>query len=343
MLSRRTFLAGMAVLASGCGGLDFSLPGLRPRQQVPLTWVSRPYTGLTNELGLLSFEGKLQRIVSELAADTESPFSPGQGWYRLFLQFYEHYAGSYSDPNAEQFRKIDHLAAWLGEVETDLVTLWPDEIRALGEMGVLLPLDRFSGAEGTDFAKEFYAPLLRPFRTNGMLYALPADAFPLMLFYDADYFAQMGLAPPDETWDWDILVENALKLTQREDDGTVSRWGLATHQNYLPWWALWQNEAELADTLTLQCRLQEPAALEALEFFRGLIHSHGVTPCSVRYGSMEANWKPGEFATSDSVRHLLFRWFAFRLPPGNVTAGQSAQSAGGNPDWNRNCRADGKP
>ena len=280
MLSRRTFIASTAVLAAGCGGLDFSLPGLRPRQQVPLTWVSRPYTGLTNELGLLSFEGKLQRIVSELAADTESPFSPGQGWYRLFLQFYEHYAGSYSDPNAEQFRKIDHLAAWLGEVEADLVTLWPDEIRALGEMGVLLPLGRFSAAEGADFEKEFYAPVLEPFRENGMLYALPADAFPLMLFYDAGYFAQMGMAPLDETWDWDILVENALKLTQREDDGTVSRWGLATHQNYLPWWALWQNEAELADALTLQCRLQEPAALEALEFFRGLIHSHGVTPAA---------------------------------------------------------------
>lgn len=182
MLSRRAFLASAAVLTAGCGGLDFSLPNLRSRQQVPLTWVSRPYTGLINELDLLSFEGKLQKIVSQLAADTQSPFSPGQGGYRLFLQYYEHYAGSYSDPNAEQYRKIDHLAAWLGEIEADLVTLSPNEVRALGEMGVLLPLDRFGGADGADLEQEFYAPVLEPFRANGTLYALPADTFPLMLF-----------------------------------------------------------------------------------------------------------------------------------------------------------------
>ena len=251
MLSRRTLLAGTAVLAAGCGGLDLSLPGLRPRQQVPLTWVSRPHTGLTNELGLMSFERRLQRIVQELAADTESPFSPARGRYRLFLRYVEHYAGPYSDPNAEQFRDLEVLREWLGETEADLVTLWDDEVRALGEMGVLLPLDRFGGVDGADFEEAFYAPALDPFRENGMLYALPADVFPLMLFYDADYFAQMGLAPPDETWNWDILVENARKLTQREDDGTVSRWGIAMHQNFLPWWALWQNEAELADALTL--------------------------------------------------------------------------------------------
>lgn len=88
----------------------------------------------------------------------------------------------------------------------------------------------------------------------------------------------MGVVPPDDSWDWDILVENALKLTQREEDNTVSRWGLATHKNVFPWWALWQNAAEMADALTPQCLLQDPAAIEALEFFRGLMHAHGVSP-----------------------------------------------------------------
>ena len=43
----------------------------------------------------------------------------------------------------------------------------------------------------------------------------------------------VGVAPPDGNWDWDVLVENALKrLTQREEDGTVSRWGLAAHTQF---------------------------------------------------------------------------------------------------------------
>ena len=59
----------------------------------------------------------------------------------------------------------------------------------------------------------------------------------------------------------------------------MSRWGLAAHMGNL-WWVLWQNEAVMVDALTSQCRLQEPAAIEALEFFRELIHTHRVSPAA---------------------------------------------------------------
>ena len=72
-------------------------------------------------------------------------------------------------------------------------------------------------------------------------------------------------------------MENALKLTQRDKDGTVSRWGLAAHSFHI-WWALWQNEAEIVGPLTSQCRLLELPATEAIEFVRGLIHTHRVSP-----------------------------------------------------------------
>ena len=277
MLSRRTLIASTAVLAAGCGGLDIPFPVLGTPKVTPLTWVSRSIAELNTGPGFASFEEKLRRMERNLADDDESPFGPARGGYSLALQYVESYAGSYSDPAAQEFRKVEHLAAWLEEVEVDIVTLWPEEARALGERGVLLPLDRFGGADGSDIEREFYSPLLDAFRENDALYALPVGADPLMLYYDAEYFAQVGVAPPDSSWDWDILVANAVKLTQREEDGTVSRWGLATHHWHI-WWVLWQNEAEMADALTSQCRLQELAAIEALEFFRGLIHTHRVSP-----------------------------------------------------------------
>ena len=280
MLSRRTLLAGTTVVAAGCGGLEFSFPGLGAPQVTPLTWVSRPIASLNTGPGIASFEEELRRMERNLADDDESPFGPTRGRYSLALQYVERYAGSYSDPNEDEFRKPEHLAAWLDVVEVDLVTVWPDEALALGERGVLLPLDRFGGADGSDFEQDFYSPLLDPFRENGALYALPVGARPRMLYYDADYFAQMGVARPDSSWDWDVLVENALRLTQREEDSTVSRWGLAAHTGSL-WWVLWQNEAEMVDALTSQCRLQELAAVEALEFFRRLIHTHRVSPAAV--------------------------------------------------------------
>ena len=282
MLSRRTLIGSAAVLAAGCGGLDIPFPRLGAPKIAPLTWVSRPFTNLSTGTDISSLEERLRRIEGNLAADTESPFGPTRGRYTLKLRYIERYAGPYSEPDSEQFRKPEHLATWLeelavDEVGADLVTVWHEEARALGERGVLLPLNQFSGADGTDFEREFYSPVLDLFRGNGAIYALPADAFPLMLYYDADYFAALGIAPPDNSWDWDVLVETALKLTQRAEDGSVSRWGLAANSNAL-WWALWQNEAEMADALTAQCRLQEPPAIEALEFFRGLMHTHGVSP-----------------------------------------------------------------
>ena len=75
----------------------------------------------------------------------------------------------------------------------------------------------------------------------------------------------------------DDLIESALKLTQRSEDGAVTRWGLMPHLNGF-WWALWQNEAELDDPITGRCRLEDATAGEALQFCRDLLHEHRVAP-----------------------------------------------------------------
>ena len=270
MLTRRTLVASAAVLAAGCGGLDISFPELGTPKVTPLTWVSRALPGFSTGPGISPHEERLQWVVQKLTENSESPYSPARGRYSLTLRYVDW----------EGFPDQEMLPAWLEEVGADLVTLWPDQARALGERGVLLPLDRFSGEDGSALSEEFYPSVLDQYRANGTLYALPVGANPLMLYFDADYFAQVGIAPPDSSWDWDDLVENALKLTQREEDGTVPRWGLDALGPFA-WWALWQNEAELVDPLTSQCRLQELPAIEALEFVRGLIHTHRVSPAAL--------------------------------------------------------------
>ncbi|MYB76201.1 MAG: extracellular solute-binding protein [Chloroflexi bacterium] len=270
MLSRRAFLASTVVLAAGCGGLEFPFTVLGTPQETALTWVTRALPGFTTPLGLSPHQERLQWVVRKLTENSESSYSPERGRYSLTLRYV----------NWEDFPELEMLPAWLEELGADLVTLWPGQARVLGEQGVLIPLDRFGEGNGSDFEKEFYESVLNPFRASGALYALPVGANPLMLNFDVDYFAQVGVAPSNSSWDWDVLVENALRLTQREEDGTVSRWGLEAHGHFI-WWALWQNEAEMVEPLTSQCRLQDPAAIEALEFFRGLIHTHRVSPAAL--------------------------------------------------------------
>ena len=65
MLSRRTLIGSTAVLAAGCGGLDIPFPELGAPQIAPLTWLSRPFTGLSTGSRIASFEEKLRRIERE--------------------------------------------------------------------------------------------------------------------------------------------------------------------------------------------------------------------------------------------------------------------------------------
>ena len=266
MLSRRTLIAGAAALgAVGCGPLEslFSAPSVP--QAADLTWAaSSRFISLSDAQRELLPQQKYQRALEVLAEDEENPHGPRRGRYRLRLQ------------SVDQFPKQEEFAAWLNDLEVDLVTVWPDTARALGERGVLLPLDRFIGAADPALEATFFPSVLEQFR-QGALYALPVSARPLMMYYDADYFSLQDVPPVDSTWGWDDLVENAVRLTRRREDGTVARWGLEAHGNRI-WWALWQNGAEIVDPETAQCRLLEPAALEALHFLRGLLRVHRVSP-----------------------------------------------------------------
>ncbi len=287
MLSRRTVIASAAVLAAGCGPLGSFFSAPSAPQGAELTWVS-----LGNHLGLSDLTGnglrpveKLQRAVTTLEEDNGNPNGQKRGKYHLALRHVE----KTSELGEETF--VD----WLHDLEADLVNVSPEGARALGEEGVLLPLDQFIATDGAALEQAFYPSVLEQFR-QGELYALPVDARPLMLYYDTDYFALEEVSPPvDGNWDWSDLVESALRLTKRREDGSVSRWGLEAHGSRL-WWALWQNEAEAVDPATLQCRLQESAAIEALQFVHSLLHTHRVSPAALYMDLAKLVFEPARFA-----------------------------------------------
>ncbi len=270
MLSRRTLIVGTAALAAGCGFLKSPLSAPGSPQPTALNWVSGAHLGLSDRLGTLRPKEILQQSITALQDDEENPHGPKRGRYQLTLRYVE-YSAIPSD-----------YPAWLEEIEADLVTVHAGNAKALAESGLWLPLDQFMGTADPELEAAFFPSAIEQFR-HGALYALPVDARPLMLSYDAEHFAREQVPPPtDGSWNWDDLVENAVKLTRRREDGTPVRWGLGAHSNQV-WWALWQNQAEAVDPDTLQCRLQEPAAIEALQFIRGLIHSHGVSPQTINW------------------------------------------------------------
>ena len=285
MLPRRSILASAAALAAGCSLAEppVAAPGV-PQKTALNVAASIGRHASFGDPSIEEPEHKYGRAAAKLETDTENPYSPARGGFSLSLRFYERLVPLYEgaiktdeDAEAAQAAALDAAAALLEDLAADLVTVSRDEARWLGQEGTLLPLDRFSGQMGTELEREFFPSALDGFRSGGALYALPLAALPLMLYYDEEYFAQQGVPPVDASWNRYNLVESAVKLTTYKEDGAESRWGLIAHQ-YRVWWALWQNGAEAVDPETLQCRLQEPAAVEALQFVRDLIHTHRVSP-----------------------------------------------------------------
>ena len=254
MLSRRTLIASAAVLAAGCGPLK----SLTPRRVFPRSLNS---SGLPAGIGLED----QHRILATLVEDEDNPYGPEQGHYRL------------ESHTIEQAPSLDDLDAWR-DLRVDLLSLEVEQAKVLGEGGVLLPLDRFGEANESALNAAFFPGVLNQFRVQGALYALPVSALPVMAYYDVVHFTERRVPPMDGSWNWDDLVRHGATLTERGADGTVRRWGVDAHGSNL-WWALWQNEAEMVDpAATLQCRLQESASIEALQFVHGLLHRHRVSP-----------------------------------------------------------------
>lgn len=252
-------------------------------------------------------------MLAALEEDAENPNGPARGHYTLTGHILE-----YPEPRPSS---LEEYAKWIGGIETDIVVVNAWNARGLGEQGVLLPLNRLIAADEPAHANTFYPFVLEHFQVNGGLYALPVSAVPLMLHYDARYFAAEGVPPVDESWDWDDLVVNAKKLTWHREDGKLTRWGLISHM-YGFWWALWQNEAEMFDPATGRCRLQDPAAIEALSFCYDLLHTHRVSPPR---GALDlvSNFSPpsGNWPAMSYIPYQYLWWPGYRwaeLPQGRV-------------------------
>ena len=333
MLTRRSLLGTTAVLAAGCStvGTPLSPPSAPQDAEIKVAaytrsiYLSMPYG---NYVDGDDNEDRFERAVAALEEDEDNAYGPKRGGYSLALRFVEDFAPQIEQPKtveeAEAYweARLDAVAETLDLLEADLVTVWPHEARWWGENGLLLPLDRFSGAGESELNRDFFPTVLSQYRRDGALYALPVDAAPLMLFYDQEFFAIQGVPMPDATWDWDDLVRNAVKITTAKQDGSVARWGLVAHGEQV-FWALWQNEASLVDMDTRQCRLPEPAAVEALQFVHDLLHKHRVSPLAEMRDLWDYIWATPPAMLYDFPPMIHNQRISFRmaaLPPGKVSA-----------------------
>ncbi len=151
MLRRRSILASSAALAAGCGtaGKPLSLPSVRRVAAINVV-ASTIYGYLYTPIDGCSYrdspESKFQRAVAALAEDSDDPYGPARGGYRLALRFYddtlpriERVPESLEEYEAAEARALKAVGELLDSLAADLVVVEPLEALRLGRNGLLLP------------------------------------------------------------------------------------------------------------------------------------------------------------------------------------------------------------
>ncbi|NLC44028.1 MAG: sugar ABC transporter substrate-binding protein [Clostridiales bacterium] len=113
---------------------------------------------------------------------------------------------------------------------------------------------------------------------DGKLWGVPRELQPIAFYYNKKLFDEAGLKYPDETWDWNTLLEYSKKLTKPK--GRQQQYGFESRNWISAGWFnfIYQNEGKVLDETKTKSMLNQPEAIEAVEFMVDLIYKHKVSP-----------------------------------------------------------------
>jgi multiple sugar transport system substrate-binding protein len=146
-----------------------------------------------------------------------------------------------------------------------------------------------------------------------------------MLFYNADLFAQEGIAPPTADWTWDDMLETAIRIA--EPDAVPPTYGLLV-VDPLP--LIYQHGGSLVDDAIAPTHftLNSPETVEAISWIVDLDRHYGISPPLDRIARHEGeafttvhDGRVAMWISPMSFRHYVgsgttwpFQWGAAPLP-----------------------------
>ncbi len=147
--------------------------------------------------------------------------------------------------------------------------------------GALEPVAPYLEEANAFSEADFFETAMTPFRWNGEQVCMPQNVSSLVVYYNADLFADAGVELPRDGWAWDEMVAAARRLTRDIDhDGTIDVYGLGVDPEIIrvaPF--IWSNGGRLVDDEASPTRFSlDGGAVAALDTFFDLRAVHGVTP-----------------------------------------------------------------
>ena len=167
----------------------------------------------------------------------------------------------------------------------DIYDVYFWDVQAYGhyKRDLLLNLQPMVDAAGLFDPAQYPATLFEPWKFDGSnFFALPENLQTIAFYYNKTIFDTAGIALPDDTWNWDKVLETARTLTVRDGDRTT-QWGLnlGVFDN---WWAMqtlsWaQGDGFYDQTVEpTKFQLSNPINIETMRWVQNLIWTEKLVP-----------------------------------------------------------------
>lgn len=245
------------------------------------------------------------------------------------------YAGNYEETTLKAL-----TAAQAGKPPQVAVLLAID-LFTLIEEDVIQPIsDIAKSSSDKEWISSFYDGFMVDTRFEGKTYSIPFQRSTPIFYYNVEAFREAGLDPKSPPKTWDEMVEMGKKLTVKDSNGNVTRWGTRIPSLGLAgawlFGGLVVSKGDVLSTETgTEARFDTPAALESLKFLKRLAAEGAMAPGGITWGDTPKAFLEGQTASIwTSTGNLAFinsnanfEWDVSFLPGGD---GPGAPTGGGN-------------
>ncbi|ALC91504.1 sugar ABC transporter substrate-binding protein [Bacillus sp. FJAT-18017] len=180
--------------------------------------------------------------------------------------------------------------------------------------GILLPLDDLIKDSKVDL-NNFPESMNTLYNYDGKQYGIPKDIATTALFYNKKLFDEAGVKYPDNTWDWNDMIEAAKKLTNVDKDVYGIAAKLNNQSNYYN--TIYQAGGKVISDDLKKSHFDDAGTIEGLKFWTDLIHVHKVSPTLETMTDNEprslfesekvamlwdGSWMAGPFAANETLK-----------------------------------------
>ena len=171
--------------------------------------------------------------------------------------------------------------------------------------GYVSPLDELVAADpdGEEYIADFLDGFMVDAHINGVLYSIPFQRSTEIMYYNKDAFREVGLDPEAPPTTWDELLEYAQKLTKKDADGNVTRWGIGIDGDNAQWWLggmCLQNSTDGSNLMNsdgTEVYFDTPEVKEALQFVCDLSQKYEVMPTGIqKWTDLPTQFLDGQYA-----------------------------------------------